>query len=351
MNRQAKKIRSQLNFYFSTAIFLITLASLVLVGGCLLTLNSLGILPLTSLDTFWGTFVFLIINAVACLILGAGLTALFIRILLKPIFRVVEGMAQLASGNYKERVELGKSELSRTVADSFNTLASELENTKILRSDFVNNFSHEFKTPIVSIAGFAKLLKRGKLTEEEKTEYLDIIEEESLRLSSMATQVLDLSRVENQAALTDVTEYNLSEQLRTCALLLENQWTGKNIDLRVDLEEHQIYANEEQLRQVWINLLDNAIKYSPEGGIVEITVEDAPGRVRVSVCNTGTEIPPEYREKIFHKFYQVDESHSGKGNGIGLAIVKRVVELHRGNVEVDCADGRTTFTVELPTEQ
>lgn len=131
----------------------------------------------------------------------------------------------------------------------------------MLRSDFINNFSHEFKTPIVSIAGFAKLLRRGNLTDEQKEEYLEVIEEESLRLSAMANNVLNLTRVENQTILTEVTRFNLSEQIRGAVLLLAEKWTPKNLYMDMQFGEHMICANEELLKQVWINLLDNAIKF------------------------------------------------------------------------------------------
>lgn len=236
------------------------------------------------------------------------------------------------------------------ITNGFNQMAEELDNTKMLRGDFINNFSHEFKTPIVSIAGFTKLLKRGNLTEEQQREYLDIIEEESLRLSAMATNVLNMTKVENQTILTDVTQFNLSEQIRSSVLLLENPWTRKNIEFSLEFDEYEIWANEELLKQIWINLIDNAIKFSPEYGMIVIKIVDEGEKYKISIANSGTEIPEERRKKIFDKFYQADESHSSEGNGIGLAIVKRVTELHHGEVKVDCKNGITTFAVELPKE-
>jgi signal transduction histidine kinase len=226
-------------------------------------------------------------------------------------------------------------------------MAEDLEHTEMLRGDFVNNFSHEFKTPIVSISGFAKLLKKGNLSETQKEEYLDIIEEESLRLSEMATNVLNMTKIQNQTILTDVTEYNLSEQIRSCVLLLEKRWTEKNLELSLEFDEYLICACEEMLKQVWINLIDNAIKYSPEYGLVIIKIKEEEQCYHVSVANSGIEIPKEKQQKIFEKFYQVDESHSSVGNGIGLSVVKYAVELHKGQVYVECKNGITTFHVKL----
>ena len=239
----------------------------------------------------------------------------------------------------------------KELTTSFNTRAEELENTEMLRNDFINAFSHEFKTPIVSITGLANLLESGNLTEEQRIQYAHAIREESMRLSSMASNVLNLTKVENQTILTDVSRFNLSEQVRSAVLLLEEKWSSKNIDLQLDFDEYMIEANEEMLKQVWINLIDNAVKFVPRCGTVELEVLDVGENLCVKVSNTGIEIPPEKQEKIFAKFYQADESHATQGNGIGLAIVKSIVELHHGEVSVSSGNGITTFTVVLPKKQ
>ena len=185
---------------------------------------------------------------------------------------------------------------------------------------------------------------------DDSKEYLDIIEEEALRLSAMATNVMNMTKVENQTILTDITKFNLSEQIRSSVLLLENAWTKKNIELSPEFDEYEIFANEELLKQIWINLLDNAIKFSPEYGMIVIKIMDEGENYQISIANEGPEIPPESQKKIFDKFYQADESHSSEGNGIGLAIVKRVVELHYGDIDAECRNGITTFYVELPKD-
>lgn len=274
---------------------------------------------------------------------------------LKPIRNLIDGMDRLAAGDFKARVKAGPL-LQRypsfvAVTDSFNKMAEELESTETLRSDFINNFSHEFKTPIVSIAGFAKLLKHGDLTPEQQREYLDIIEEESMRLSDMATNVLNMTKVENQTILTNVTQYNLSEQIRSAILLLENKWDVKNLEFNLHVGEYQICGNDELLKQVWINLLDNAIKFSDDYGSIDVDAEEKDDLVVVSISNRGKTIPPESLDRIFNKFYQADESHSTAGNGVGLAIVKGVVQLHKGTVAVQSERSLTTFTVMLPKSQ
>lgn len=274
---------------------------------------------------------------------------------LKPVNTLISKMNRLASGNFKTRLEFGKPfgnfRASNELTESFNKMAEELENTEMLRGDFINNFSHEFKTPIVSISGFAKLLKRGNLTEEQKAEYIDIIEEESLRLASMATNVLNLTKIENQTILTETSYFNLSEQLRSCLLLLEDKWSSKNLDFNLEMSEHMITANEELLKQVWINLLDNAVKFSQDGGMIVIKIFERADDLAITIANSGSEISSDKQEKIFNKFYQADESHSTIGNGIGLAIVKRITELHKGRVSVSSGNNMTAFTVNLPKTQ
>mgnify|MGYP002621572367 CR=1 FL=1 len=271
---------------------------------------------------------------------------------LTPFNKVLIGMDELASGNYKARVKFNsffaKTRIAKNFEKSFNTMASELENTEMLRSDFINNFSHEFKTPIVSISGFAKLLKRADLTEEQRKEYIDIIEEESLRLSNMATNVLKLTKVENQVVLSDKTRFNISEQIRNCVLLLENKWTKKNIDFIIDFDEYLVETNEEIVRDVWINLIDNAIKFTPEGGKIGIDIYRKGNNIEVSVINTGSSIEADKMDMIFNKFYQADESHASEGHGIGLAIVKHVVKLLEGSVSAKSEGNVTNFTVILP---
>ena len=274
---------------------------------------------------------------------------------LKPVDELIDSMDKLSKGDYKTRLHFGKAvsknKAFKDISESFNKLAEELENTETLRSDFINNFSHEFKTPIVSIAGLAKLVNKGNLTEEQKAAYLTAIEEESMRLASMATNVLELTRVENQAILTDVTRFNLSEQIRSCILLLENKWVSKGLDIQLDFEEYYIEANEELLKQIWINLSDNAIKFSPNGGAVGFEIIDGGDRLTVLIRNEGEAISPDRIKKIWNKFYQADESHAHEGNGIGLAVVKRITELHEGEAHAECENGLVTFSVTLPKMQ
>lgn len=348
-----QKQRFSLTLLFGGVVFLILLTAIVLSVIAMFLLAWLGIIGSEAGEIRFGS-ILLFMSGIS-LIIGSMIALVLVKIPLNPINKLVNGMNSLAAGNFKTRIEyeglIERHPTFNEITESFNTLAEELENTEVLRSDFINNFSHEFKTPIVSIAGFAKLLKKGNLSEEQRAEYLDAIEEESMRLSYMATNVLNMTKVENQTILSDVTRFNLSEQVRDVLLLLENSWTKKNIELQLDFNEHEIEANEELLKQIWINLIDNAVKFAPRCGTVAIDIKESEASVAVTVSNTGKEIDPEKLGKIFNKFYQADESHAGEDNGIGLAIVKRIVDLHGGIVTVISRNEMTSFKVELPRRQ
>ena len=351
MKAPERKERIGLILLIAALVFVVQLAALLIAVGVVNLLMHTGMIKEFSAESITAADALLLMTIIS-IVAGILVSAFSGKYLLQPVNRFINQMNRLAAGDFKARIHFGKPIAAhpafQEIEKSFNTAAEELEQTEVLRSDFINNFSHEFKTPIVSIAGFAKLLRRGNLTAEQQQEYLAIIEEESLRLAYMATSVLDLTKIENQTILTDVSRFNVSEQVRSAILLLEEKWSRKNLDFNLRIGEFDICANEDQLKHVWINLLDNAIKFSEDYGCIDILVEEKNDKIAVAISNTGKPIPKESMKRIFNKFYQADESHSSQGNGIGLAIVKKVVELHRGEVFVQSNDTLTTFTVELP---
>ena len=352
---EERKQRRALYFFYSFVIFAIIWISILLAAAIVALLIRFGIYPYREVAAFEHTgnaYSLMWLTVLVSLVIGSTAAFLTTKYSMDPVGRLVTHINRLASGDYRTRLDdkdfLAGTPAFQPVTESFNKLAEELQNTEMLRSDFINNFSHEFKTPIVSIAGFTKLLKRGNLTEEQQREYLDIIEEESLRLSAMATNVLNMTKIENQTILTDTTTFNVSEQIRSAILLLDEKWDRKHIELSADFSEYTITGNEEMLKQVWINLLDNAVKFTPDFGSVRVDLEAKDNWLTVCVANTGSTIPPEKLGKIWNKFYQADESHASAGNGIGLVIVKKVTELHGGTVGVTSENELTSFTVTLP---
>ena len=349
-SRQSRTHRIGLSFLVSAVIFFFLLVTVLITGGIMLfRVRHDLITPGAGIpNTEWLIFTM----ALWSLVLGSLLSILLVKFTLKPVRQVMDSMDTLAHGDFRTRLELPEQlknfPAAAEITDSFNHMAEELEQTEMLRSDFVNNFSHEFKTPIVSIAGFADLLLEGDLSPKEQREYLKVISDESHRLADMATNVLNLTRVENQAILTDVTRFDLSEQIRNCLLLLESKWSEKELEPDADIGDIMVEGNAELLQQVWINLLDNAIKFADPGTPLRIAITETPSEVMVSVTDTGPEIPPENLDRVFQKFWQGDASHAAPGNGIGLSIVKAVAELHGGKAVANSAAHKTVFTVVLP---
>ena len=345
--------RTSLTLALAIFVFLILLSAVLMASLGLWLLTRAGVI--TNIEGEWKLSSVILFMSLISLVIGGAIAFWGSRIPLRPINELINKMNRLAAGDFKTRLKFGDTVSAhpavKELTTSFDMMAEELENTELLRNDFINSFSHEFKTPIVSITGLANLLEAGNLTDEQRVQYARAIREESMRLSSMASNVLNLTKVENQTILTDVSCFNLSEQVRSAVLLLEEKWTAKNIDLQLDFDEFIIEANEEMLKQVWINLIDNAVKFVPRCGTVELEIFEKEDNLCVKVSNTGSEIPYEKQEKIFHKFYQADESHATRGNGIGLAIVKSIVNLHNGEIRVSSGNGITTFTVTLPKQQ
>ena len=265
---------------------------------------------------------------------------------------MIAATKRVAKGDFSVQLPMedGRGEMGDLVR-SFNRMTRELGGIEMFRSDFINSFSHEFKTPIVSIRGFARQLQRDDITDEERREYATIIADESTRLANLATNILLLSKLENQQIVTEKTAFRLDEQLRSCILLLEKQWEQKHLELVIDLEEVTCYGNAEMLSQAWVNLINNAIKFTPEGGTIGISLVAVDDTATVQVSDTGIGMDRETQQHIFEKFYQGDKSHHGEGNGLGLAMVKRIIALSRGKITVDSVKGKgTTFTVQLPVK-
>ncbi len=341
-------IPSGLTFFFSLFIFIILLSTTVFMAFVSFVLLKKGIMPFTRESSlFMITITIIIVSTVV----GTVFSLIIGRFPLRPIKEIVNATNQLAEGDFSARLNLPGPDEFKEINKSFNRMAEELGSIEILRSDFVNNFSHEFKTPIVSLRGFAKLLKSKDLTEEERDEYLDIIISESERLSRLSTNVLNLSKIENQTIITEKSTFNISEQIRRDILIFEPRWIGKNINLTVDMEELSYRGNEELLSEVWLNLIDNAIKFTPDGGNIQIKLLYVDDALFFKIKDSGKGIAAETAEHIFDKFYQGDTSHASEGNGLGLALAIKIVELHGGNITLKSKENNgCEFTVCLPCQ-
>lgn len=276
---------------------------------------------------------------------------LFTRYIYRYLDKISDAMQKVADGDYTVRLDAEKDQPFRELYRNFNTMAEELGGVEMLKNDFINGYAHELRTPITSINGFAEMLLNddGTLSREEKRSYLEIIASESRRLADLAGNSLLMSRLDTQKIIPDKKPFSLDEQLRRCSILLSGQWTEKELDMTMDLDEAVYVGDYDLMQHLWINLLTNAVKYTPKGGSITVTLKNEEKFIAVSVADTGKGIPPEDRERIFDKYYQTDKSHSKRGLGLGLAICKRIVQLCNGTLEVESEVGvGSTFTVRLP---
>lgn len=281
------------------------------------------------------------------------ISAVLVRINLKNIFRPIEQINEatkkVALGEYDIELESKREDEIGELTNNFNKMTHGLKSTENLQKEFINNVSHEIKTPVSSIEGFAKFLKDKNLTQEEREEYANIIIEEAKRLENLTGKILKLSKLNNQEIITNKQEIEVAEQIRKAISLLEPKWSKKDIKINVSLEEKIFLGDEDLIFQVWVNIIDNAIKFSNEGGSIDIKVYEKDGNINVEIKDRGIGMKEEELEKVYDRFYQIDRSHSKEGSGLGLAIVKRIVELSEGKIEIKSKENKgTTVIVKLP---
>ena len=261
----------------------------------------------------------------------------------------IEAFDKVSHGQFGYQLEVPKKSHFKSLFENFNKMSKELSSIQTLKDEFIHDFSHEFKTPIASINGFANLLLEGGLTEEEQRQYLKIIADESARLSTLAENTLTLNRLENQQFLGEVKPYRLDLQIKECVILLEREWTAKDITVSSELAPLEYEGNASLMQQVWLNLIGNAIKFTPSRGEIAVSLAERGGGAEVRVSDNGIGMSKEVALHVFDKYYQGDASHSTRGNGLGLSIVKRIVTLAGGSVSVESREGEgSTFIVFLP---
>lgn len=336
------RIHFGLWLFFALVSFVELLITLLLGLGATYALSYIFGIPI---DLSVSTLILIFTSVAACIV------TLFInQRVLQPVRELSKAMNKVASGDFKVRLEpTSKIEDIKDIYEHFNTMTAALDKTEMLQSDFVSNVSHEFKTPINAIEGYAMLLQDTNQTTSEQMECVDNILLNTKRLSDLIGNILLLSRLDNQVYPESRTVFRLDEQLRQSILMLENQWESKEIEFDVELDEITISSNESMMFQVWNNLIGNAIKFSPFGGLIRIVLCEDENEIICSVEDEGPGISPEEMPHIFDKFYQSDSSHKQEGNGLGLALVKRIVEACQGHVVVENTEpSGCRFTVRLP---
>lgn len=271
----------------------------------------------------------------------------------RPVKKITEAAEKIMQGDFSVRIQpmRGIPEESgfNQIAECFNRMAAELAGTETLRTDFIANVSHELKTPLAVMGNYATLLQSPGLTQEERRSYAKAISDASRRLANLITNILKLNKLENQQIFPAAREYDLGEQLCGCLLQFEDIWEQKNLNIETDIQEDvRIRSDEELLSLVWNNLISNAVKFTPEGGTIGVTLYTEGDSAVIRVSDTGCGMKAETGVHIFEKFYQGDPSHASQGNGLGLALVKRVVDILKGEISVQSVYGQgSTFTVKI----
>jgi signal transduction histidine kinase len=271
----------------------------------------------------------------------------------RPVKKITDAAEQIMQGNLDIRIEKLKTiDLENglnVIIDDINRMAKELSGMETLRTDFIANVSHELKTPLAVMQNYGTLLQQPDLPEEQRMEYARAITEASQSLANMVSNILKLNKLENQTIYPATVTYDLGEQLCECLVGLEEVWDKKGLDIEADVaEDVYVTADPELLTLVWNNLFSNAIKFTEAGGKISLTLKSEGGKAVVQVADTGCGISPEVGKHIFEKFYQGDTSHAAKGNGLGLALVKRVMDITGGDISVSSEVGRgSVFTVTL----
>ena len=287
-----------------------------------------------------------------CLLIGILVTGQLSKYFFNPIKKLRGAMDRVAEGDFSVRLEeKSTSKEIMEIYTGFNLMANELRSTEILQTDFVSNVSHEFKTPISAIEGYSTLLQDSDNLSEEQKVYIEKILFNTRRLSSLVGSILLLSKLENQQISTNRTTYRLDEQIRQSIVALEPAWEKKDIEFEVELDRADYLGNEPMMRHVWDNLISNAIKFSPDRGAVRIQLRKEHKKLIFTVEDNGPGLTEESQKHIFDKFYQADSSHKQEGNGLGLALVKRILSIEKGQVSVEnLPQGGCRFTVMLQVE-
>ena len=327
-------------------VFLSCFVALLFASTVFFAVVSRGIFPGHSIESM---LIFFVITLVLCVGLCSILLPKALNRITDPLIELSESSKKVAHGDFSVRVKKRENDELGELADNFNRMVDELSKMEYLRKDFMSSVSHEFKTPLASIQGFSELLSDANVSKQDKMEYSRLLREETTRLSRLCSNMLSMSRLDSEVRVGDATEFFVDEQIRKVIVLLEERWREKSIEFEVALAKIPYCGNEELLHQVWLNLIENAIKFSNQQEVVIVSYIQKDVGVEVSVTNQGAPLSTEQQARIFERFYQADPSHNEQGSGLGLSIVARIIDLIGGEVMCESdSSGKTTFRVFLP---
>ncbi len=351
MDKKRVKLSAKLKFKIIYIIFNILLFSGILTGIIMFILTSMK--ALTFEPGPLGGFEVIIALLITSIIVGTPIGTFIAYRTITPIKNLSDATKEIAEGNFNVSIEEleykdDDTELSNLIKN-FNIMAKKLSEIETLSNDFIANVSHEFKTPLATIEGYVTLLQDDKLTNEERKKYTSIILEATHKINNLTSNILKISKLQNQEVEIVKKEYNLSEQIRETIILLEALWDKKNISFDLSLPDVYINSDIELLQQVWLNIISNAIKFSFENSEISITLSNDFEHITVSITDYGCGMSEDTIVHIFDKFFQGDKSRSKEGNGLGLSLTKEIIDLCNGTIKVESKlNEGSTFTVILP---
>ena len=340
---------------FPPSLFALYLVILLLMSGI-----HTGLITLSN-EYEWNAFIQIILPITYWSLVAVGLTVFTRHQIAKtydhPMKELAKAALQVAQGDFSVYIPPLHTSNRYDYLDlmflDFNKMVAELGSLETMRTDFIANVSHEIKTPLATIQNYAQLLQNPSLTKEEQDTYTAVILSSTQRLSALVTNILKLNKLESQQIIPQFESYDLCRQLSDCALTFEAVWEEKQIEFEAELEDRiTIHADESLMELVWNNLLSNAFKFTEPGGTVTLRQTSETDFITVSVSDTGCGISPEAKDHIFDKFYQGDTSHATEGNGLGLTLTLRILQIMNAEISVDSTEGQgTTFTVRIPTRE
>lgn len=346
--KRKNKIKTQSLFSFRDFLLFFTINAFVLTCCTLMLLGDVDPVHVKASKNAVKTF----FNVIALSVLFSLLHGIYNKFTFeRPVQKILEASKQVVKGDFSVRIKplsgIKENNSLATIIDNFNEMVSELSSIETLRTDFISNVSHELKTPLTTIQNYSELLQDETISKAKQVEYAKNINNACHDLNSLITNILKINRLENQKIFLDKKSFNLSEQIIQSILSFESIWEAKQINLNIDIEENIMIENDEELLMiVWNNLFSNAFKFTDDKGTVSVKVKKENNHITVTISDTGCGMTMEVGKHIFEKFYQGDSSHATKGNGLGLALVKRIIDIMEADIHVESILGKgTTFTV------
>lgn len=337
--------RWKITFLFTAMVFLVLLFTAFIIGSIYFFMDTQGAFRFSKTMP-------MLILLISSVIIGTIFSRILGRNTFKLVNKFTKATSEIAKGNFDIRIPEDSHAVElQEVAKSFNYMASELSHNEMMKNDFIENVSHEYKTPLSAIEGYATLLQTPNLSEEKKKEYTSKIISNTKRMNSLVSNILLLTRLQDEDIEISKETFSLDEQIRETILMFEQEWTERNINIEVDLDDAMIYGNKALLGEVWQNLLNNAFKFVQEDrGEIHVMLHIVDGMIQVTVSDNGIGMTQEELEHMFDKFYQADKSRTTIGNGLGLSLVKRIINLHNGTIDAESEKGKgTRFLVSLPS--